>query len=110
MLMIAYFGKKFIFTVNHGHTGSIFLAEIFKRNLSGYDFKHIDKCLRQTIQENSSWRYILTTFGCNYINMNFYYVHNNLTESIEQVGSFIGVGVDPEKISKEKVAKKRIVT
>jgi LPS sulfotransferase NodH len=72
-----------------------------------YNFNHIDKCLRQTILENSSWRYILAASGCNYIEMNFDYVRNNLAQSIEKIACFIDVDVDPEKIPKEQVTKKQ---
>jgi len=72
-----------------------------------YDFKHIDNCLRQTILLNSSWRYILASNGCNYIEMNFDDVFNNLAQSIEKIACFINVEVDPENMPKEQVTKKQ---
>jgi trehalose 2-sulfotransferase len=77
------------------------------KNNPKYNFKHIDKCLRQIILENSAWRYILAASGCNYIEMDFDYVRNNLAKSIERISSFINVKVDPRKVPKEQVTKKQ---
>ena len=72
-----------------------------------YSFKQINKCLRQTILDNSSWRYILAACGCNYIEMNFDYIRSNLAQSIEEIANFMDVKVNPEKIPKEQVTKKQ---
>lgn len=72
-----------------------------------YDFKDIDKCLRQSILENSSWRYILSAKGCNYMEMKFDQVLSNLSQSIEEIASFVGIEVDLNKIPKEQVVKKQ---
>ncbi len=72
-----------------------------------YNFKHIDECLRQTILENSSWRYILAACGCNYIEMDFNDVRDGLALSIKKIARFVGAEVDPEKISNEQVTKKQ---
>ncbi len=72
-----------------------------------YDFEHIDKCLRQTILHNSSWRYTLAASGCNYIEMDFDHVRNNLVQSIDKIASFTDVKVEPSKIPKELVTKKQ---
>jgi LPS sulfotransferase NodH len=72
-----------------------------------YDYEHIDKCLRQTILDNSSWRYILAASGCNYIEMDFDEVCNDLVQSIERIAQFTDIEVDPETIPEEQVTKKQ---
>lgn len=72
-----------------------------------YDFEHIDKCLRQTILNNSSWRYTLAASGCNYIEMDFDQVCNNPVQSIENIASFVGIEIEPNEIPKEQVTKKQ---
>lgn len=72
-----------------------------------YNFREIDKCLRQSILENSSWRYVLSAKGCNYIEMKFDQVLNNPSQSIEEIASFIGIELDSNKIPREQVVKKQ---
>jgi LPS sulfotransferase NodH len=72
-----------------------------------YDFSHIDKCLRDTILNNSLWRYTLAASGCNYIEMNFDYVRNNLVQSIEKIASFIDIDINRIEIPNEQVTKKQ---
>jgi len=72
-----------------------------------YDFYHINKCLRDTILDNSSWRYTLAASGCNYIEMNFEYVRNNAIESIESIAGFIDIDIDKSEIPNDKVTKKQ---
>lgn len=76
-------------------------------NYPTYIFKEIDRCLRQTILDNSSWRYVLAANGCNYIDMKFEMVLNNLIPSIKKIASFMDVFIDPEKIPEEPVTKKQ---
>ncbi|WP_343031069.1 Stf0 family sulfotransferase [Marinobacter changyiensis] len=72
-----------------------------------YDFEHIDKCLRETILNNSSWRYTLAASGCNYIEMDFDHVRNNLFQSIEKIASFIGIEIESTEMPKEQATKKQ---
>ncbi len=72
-----------------------------------YSFKHIDECLRQVIMDNSSWRYILAASGCNYKEMNFDYIRNNLAQSIDEIAKFVDVEIEPEKIPTEQVTMKQ---
>lgn len=72
-----------------------------------YDFSHIDKCLRDTILNNSSWRYILAASGCNYTEINFDYVRNNLVQSIEDIANYIDIDIDKSEIPNEQVTKKQ---
>lgn len=72
-----------------------------------YDFSHIDMCLRETILNNSSWRYTLAASGCNYIEMDLNDVRHNLVQSINDIASFIGIEIDPSEIPPEPVTKKQ---
>jgi len=70
-----------------------------------YSYKHIDECLRETILNNSSWRYTLAASGCNYIELDFDHVRNNLTESLENIAEFVDIEITPNQIPKELVTK-----
>lgn len=72
-----------------------------------YDFSHIDKCLRETILNDSSWRYSLAASGCNYIQMDFDHVRQNIVESINTIASFIGIEIDASEIPGEPVTKQQ---
>ncbi|MCE8015495.1 Stf0 sulfotransferase [Halomonas sp. MCCC 1A17488] len=72
-----------------------------------YDFGHIDKCLRETILNNSSWRYTLSANGCNYIEMDFDHVRHNLVQSINDIAGFMGVEIESVEIPREPVTKKQ---
>ncbi|MGR4068625.1 Stf0 family sulfotransferase [Billgrantia sp. C5P2] len=72
-----------------------------------YEFAHIDKCLRETILNNASWRYTLAANGCNYIEMNFDDVRHDLVRSINDIANFMGVEIDPIEIPREPVTKKQ---
>jgi len=72
-----------------------------------YNFSHINKCLRDTILNNSLWRYTLAASGCNYIEMNFDYVRYNLAQSIENIANFIDIDIDKSEIPTDQVTKKQ---
>ena len=74
---------------------------------SKYDFKQIDEALRSIILDNSSWRYALAANGCNYIEMDFDNVCNNLTDSVQSIASFVNCEIDQNKIPKQQVTKKQ---
>lgn len=72
-----------------------------------YNFEQIDSCLRCTIKDNSSWRYILAATGCNYIEMNFDFIRKNLASAIGEIAKFMSVEVNSETIPKNQVTKKQ---
>lgn len=72
-----------------------------------YNFNHIDKCLRDIILQNSSWKYTLAASGCNYIDMDFEYVRKNLVHSIEKISEFMDVKLENNEIPNEQVTKKQ---
>lgn len=72
-----------------------------------YDFKNIENSLRQTILNNSSWRYILSASGCNYIEMDFDHVRYNLVQSIEQIACFLDIDIDLSQMPKVQVTTKQ---
>ena len=72
-----------------------------------YDFNHIDESLRNIILDNASWRYTLAANGCNYIEMDFDNICNNLADSLESIASFVGCKIDKTKIPKEQITKKQ---
>jgi len=72
-----------------------------------YDFDNIDECLRQTILNNSSWRYTLAASGSNYIEMDFDDVRHNLVQSIKNIASFIDIEIDTNEILNKQVTKRQ---
>lgn len=72
-----------------------------------YDYNHINECLRKTIINNASWKYVLSASGCKYIEMDFDSVRNNIASAVQNIADFIGVEVKPEKIPKEQVTKRQ---
>ncbi|QTP59396.1 Stf0 sulfotransferase [Billgrantia antri] len=72
-----------------------------------YDFAHIDKCLRETILNNASWRYTLAANGCNYIEMDFDHVRHDLDQAINDIARFMGIEIDPADIPRAPVTKKQ---
>lgn len=77
------------------------------KNNPTYNFKDIDKYLRQFILDNSSWKYFLAANGCNYIEMRFEQVLNNLTQSIKKIASFVDIEIQTEQIPEKQVTKKQ---
>ena len=76
-------------------------------NNPNYNFKDINKNLRQIIMDNSSWRYILAANGCKFVEMNHDLVCNRLTLSIDNIAKFMGVEVDIDSIPTKPVTKKQ---
>lgn len=74
---------------------------------SKYDFKQIDESLRSIILDNSSWRYALAANGCNYIEMDFDNICNNLADALQSIASFVNCEIDQSKIPKDQVTKKQ---
>ncbi|MEL0632583.1 Stf0 family sulfotransferase [Pseudoalteromonas carrageenovora] len=72
-----------------------------------YNYSSIDESLKNIIKNNSSWRYALAASDCNYIEMNFDNVKNNLNNTISQIADFMGISVNSEDIPKEQVTSKQ---
>ncbi|WP_052750190.1 Stf0 family sulfotransferase [Arsukibacterium sp. MJ3] len=72
-----------------------------------YSFKHIYSCLRETILDNSSWRYSLAASKSNYLEFNFDDVRNNIVQSIEKIANFTGVDINTSDIPSLPVTKKQ---
>lgn len=72
-----------------------------------YDFEQIDRCLRETLRNNTSWRYTLAASGCNYIEMNFDEVRHDLSQSIQTIAGHLGIEIDPSEIRSEHATKKQ---
>lgn len=72
-----------------------------------YNFNHIDESLQSIILDNSSWRYTLAANGCNYIEMDFDKIRNNLADSLKSIASFVNCEIDKSKIPNEQVTKKQ---
>lgn len=70
-----------------------------------YNFYHIDKCLRDTILNNSSWRYTLAANGCNYIEMDFDQIRHTLAQSTKDIANFMDIKINPDEIPEEQVTK-----
>ncbi|WP_213999938.1 Stf0 family sulfotransferase [Arsukibacterium sp.] len=54
-----------------------------------YNAIQINHCLRQTILNNASWRYILAASGVNYIEMDFSQIKHHLVSSISTIARFV---------------------
>lgn len=72
-----------------------------------YDFSHIDKCLKDTIINNSLWRYTLAGSGCRYIDMSFEKIRGNLPHAIKEISSFIDIEISNDELPKEQATIKQ---
>jgi len=72
-----------------------------------YDFQDIDRCLRQTILENASWRYLLASHGVPFIEMDFDGVLRDLEGSIRRLAGFLEIEVPDESIPRQQVTKRQ---
>jgi len=88
-------------------TGVWISGQTPKNDNPQYSYKAIDRTLRQIIQDNASWQYILEANACNYIQMDFDFVRNNLALSIQKIAEFMKVDVDLESIPTEQITKKQ---
>ncbi|MFQ3312859.1 MAG: LPS sulfotransferase NodH [Colwellia sp.] len=88
-------------------TGGWISGQKLVSNDPKYDFNQIDESLRSIILDTSSWRYTLAANGCNYIEMDFDNVCNNLAVSLQSIASFVNCEIDQNKIPKEQVTKKQ---
>ncbi len=88
-------------------TGGWISGQKLQSNDPKYDFNQIDESLRSIILDNSSWRYALAANGCNYIEMDFDNIRNNLTESLQNIANFVNCEIDANKMPKEQVTKKQ---
>lgn len=74
-------------------------------NLPVYDAEQITDCLRETIQYNASWRYMLAASGVDYLEMDFSQLKQNLTKSILKIAEFVGTEVST--LPTEQVTEKQ---
>lgn len=72
-----------------------------------YRFEQIEKCLREVILDNASWRYTLAANGCNYIEMDFDSVRKNLGASVHTIADFMGVQLDENLAQEEHVTARQ---
>jgi len=70
-----------------------------------YDFDDIDRCLRETIINNASWRYVLAAGGCHYIEMDFDHVRNDISGAVKDIADFMGVEITQGRVPEEQVTK-----
>jgi len=88
-------------------TGEWISGQKTNNNIPKYNFNHINESLQSIILDSSSWRYTLAANGCNYIEMDFDKVRNNLADSLKNIASFVNCEIDQSKIPKEQVTKKQ---
>ena len=72
-----------------------------------YDYAEINDCLRKTIIDNSSWKYTLATSGCNYLEISFEDVRQDMRQSINRIGDFLGVEISEADIPSTPVTAKQ---
>jgi LPS sulfotransferase NodH len=72
-----------------------------------YRFEQIEKCLREVILDNASWRYTLAANGCNYIEMDFDSVRKNLGASVQTIADFMGVQLGDDQAQEEHVTSRQ---
>ena len=73
-----------------------------------YSFNHIDRCLRDTILNNASWRYTLAASGCNYIEMDFEAICQDLGGSIKRIADFMSVEIDQNRLPNQPPTRKQL--
>jgi len=72
-----------------------------------YSFKQIDKCLRQIILENASWRYLLASQGCRHKEIIFENARDNLRETIIEIAEFMSIDIGEETLPESQVTIKQ---
>lgn len=72
-----------------------------------YRFEQIERCLREVILDNASWRYTLAANGCHYIEMDFDSVRKNLGASVQTIADFMGVQLDGSQTQEEHVTSRQ---
>lgn len=70
-------------------TGSWISAQKPKEGSAVYDFEHIKQALRRLILDRSTWRYLLEAYDCNYCELDFSNVLNNVRDSISTVANLM---------------------
>jgi LPS sulfotransferase NodH len=88
-------------------TGVWISGQTAKNTNPQYNFKHINSCLKQIIIDNSTWRYLLSASGCDYIEMNFNSVQNDLAKAIVDIANFVNIDINIDDIPKKQITKKQ---
>jgi LPS sulfotransferase NodH len=74
---------------------------------ANYDSSAIEEALKGIIQDTASWRYDLSLRGCNFIEMNFDDVKEDLELSISKIADFMEIKIDKAKIPLTPTTKKQ---
>jgi LPS sulfotransferase NodH len=72
-----------------------------------YRFEQVEGCLPEVILDNASWRYALAANGCNYLEMDFDAVKENLGASVRTIAGFIGIQLDDNQTQEEHVTSRQ---
>jgi len=72
-----------------------------------YSYQAIDRYLRQTLRDNASWRYLLSANGCNFIEMDFDSVREDLPGAVSRIARFTGIDVGTLKIPDQQATRKQ---
>ncbi len=68
-----------------------------------YNYKLIDRFMREIILDNASWKYALEANGCEYIEVDFKDIKNDMENSIRKIAEFSGIELDCECLPKSPV-------
>lgn len=72
-----------------------------------FSFEKINACLRETIFNDSSWRYTLAASGCKHIDIDFDTARNDLAGTVQTIGDFMQIEIDPRSIPETQVTRKQ---
>lgn len=79
-------------------TGSWIAAQQPLTEKVEYSYSDIDRCLRKTLLDNAGWRYLLNTRACNFIELNFETMRNDIPAAVMRIAEFMKVTVEPQLI------------
>lgn len=72
-----------------------------------YDYRHIDRRLREAIEDTASWRYVLAASGSNFIEMDFDAAKQNIAQAVMRIAEFMAVQVDPQRVPAQPVTERQ---
>ncbi|WP_371194971.1 Stf0 family sulfotransferase [Glaciecola sp. SC05] len=88
-------------------TGIWISDQLPKNSVPKYNYDEIHYCLKRTLLHNASWKYLLTTHNCKFIDLDFSDLKKDLKTTILKISNFIGVDVPEDSLISEPVTKQQ---
>jgi len=60
---------------------------------ANYDYRLIDRCLRELIRDNARWHYALESYGYRYLELYFEDVKSDITKALADIAHFLNVNL-----------------